>query len=78
MFQLKRIFISLALFALFLCGTAVSTRADPVTLTPGNSTSFVYQSPTFPGSVAFATFTLSADQAVPARLGAVGRGRAVA
>ena len=59
--RLKKFPLPLALFALFLFGTAQSTRADPVTLTAGGSTSFVYQSPNFAGSVAFATFSLSAD-----------------
>lgn len=59
--QLKKLPLALAVFALLLLGTAQSTRADPVTLTQGGSTSFIYQSPTFPGSVASATFSLSAD-----------------
>ena len=58
---LKKPLLSLAVFTLFLLATAQSARADAVTLTPGGSTTFVYQSPNFPGSSASATFTLSAD-----------------
>ena len=59
--QLKKLPLLLAVCALFVLGAAQSTRADPVTLTPGGSTSFVYQSPNFAGSTALATFSLSAD-----------------
>ena len=58
--------LSLGVAAIVICLTlnAAATHAAPVTIQQGQSMTFTYQSPTFTGSSATATFTLSGNQLI--------------
>jgi hypothetical protein len=58
--NLRRTVLSLIAVATFAL-TASVAKADPVTLLPGGSATFTYQSVAFAGANATAMFTLSAD-----------------
>jgi len=58
----SKIAVSLAIFAVVLGVSAVTTRADPVTLINGGaSAQLLYTASGFPGSTATATFSLSGN-----------------
>lgn len=60
--NLRRIAISLAIFAVIALGSSVTAQADPVTLINGGpAMTFTYQSPNFTNSNATATFQLTGN-----------------
>jgi PEP-CTERM motif len=60
--KLSKLALSLAMFATFIVVSAVTTKADPITLINGGSgVAVVYTAAGFPGSTASAVFTLNGN-----------------
>ncbi len=62
--MIRKLILGVAAIVICMTLNAAATHAAPVTLQQGQSVTFTYQSPTFTGSSATATYTLSGNQLI--------------
>ena len=62
--MIRKLILGVAAIVICMTLNVAITHADPVTIQQGQSVTFTYQSPTFTGSSATATYTLSGNQLI--------------